>query len=167
MFFLSPGERTIGGFDNGTTRTAVDACPTRSYCVNGTVIPCPPGTFGCAKRLGTPACNGPCAPGFFCPAGSGSNKEFVCGGLAVFCPAGVGAPVNFTEGFYTAGGPVDTQQSSQRPCEPGSYCVGGVKVGALLCGPCEGVFAPRGFPEHLVVRIMSVSMRERVPVCVC
>jgi hypothetical protein len=38
---------------------------------------CPAGRFGCASRLGSPDCNGPCNPGFFCPEGSDSSQVYV------------------------------------------------------------------------------------------
>ncbi len=54
-----PGEYTTGGVC-ASTRSAAAPCPSGSYCINGTVEPCPAGRFGCADRLSDIGCNGPC-----------------------------------------------------------------------------------------------------------
>jgi hypothetical protein len=70
-----PGEMTVGA--SSTTRSAVVQCPSGLYCVDGAATPCPAGRFGCADRLSDPSCNGPCTPGFYCPAGSTSSQAYV------------------------------------------------------------------------------------------
>lgn len=192
------GEGSGGG--HGTTRTHAHRCEAGAYCVRGVRRPCPAGRFGAsgglssaacdgkcaaghycpagstsrrqvacpAGRYGAPlaggsanssapaatnhggdrglalappradlsggapglksvACSGRCAAGFWCPAGSTSPFERACGGDEVYCPAGSGSPVAAKPGHYTVGGANATARTAQRPCEPGSFCHGGVK----------------------------------------
>ena len=125
-----PGDLTIGGDER--TRTGVARCPSSRYCVNGTALSCPAGRFGCATGLGSPECNGPCAPGFYCPEASDSNKYRACGNASVYCPEGSGAPRLVDEGHFSAGGPQGSQHSRQEPCPLGSYCFGGVRVSRVM-----------------------------------
>ena len=120
------GDRTVG--PTAATRNATVLCDASQYCVNGTAFPCPAGRFGCATGLGTAECNGPSAPGFYCPAGSGSNHAQPCGNASVYCPEGAPAPITVQDGYYSLGGPSSLQQSQQALCPVGSFCVGGVRV---------------------------------------
>lgn len=49
------------------------------------------------------ACSGDCAPGFYCPLGSMSRTEVMCGDAGRFCPEGVDAPTTALPGYYTEG----------------------------------------------------------------
>ncbi|RYG49157.1 hypothetical protein EON67_06920, partial [archaeon] len=49
----------------------------------------------------TSACSGPCAAGYYCPAGSTSSTAFQCGDVSVYCPAGSSAPVTVPNGYYS------------------------------------------------------------------
>ena len=122
------GVFTNGGDD--VTRTMVTACPTGYYCVNGTSRACPVGRFGCATGLSLSDCNGECAAGYYCPLASTSSHALPCGGAAVFCPVGSGLPIAVDIGYYSYGGASAAVQSMQALCPHGSFCVGGVKVGA-------------------------------------
>ena len=70
-----PGVYTVG--PSPATRNGTLPCVSGSYCVNGTMLPCPAGRFGCADRLGDPLCNGPCTAGFYCPTGSSGSQAYV------------------------------------------------------------------------------------------
>ena len=67
------------------------------YCVSGVRSSCPAGTYGASPGLISAACDGLCAEGYVCPAGSRS-------GSALQCPTG----------YYCHGGVVD-------PCPSGTY----------------------------------------------
>ena len=123
-----PGELTIGL--STSRRNATVTCSVSQYCVDGVALPCPAGRFGCATGLGTADCNGPCAAGSYCPLASSSNKEFSCGNASVYCPEGSALPVAVDVGYYSYGGLVAYQASSQAPCPIGSYCLDGDKVSA-------------------------------------
>ncbi|GLD94486.1 hypothetical protein PINS_up003097 [Pythium insidiosum] len=161
---------------------AVDAadvvCLQGSYQSRGQCLLCPAGTFGDRPGLLSPACSGPCAPGFFCPAGSTSATSRACGSARFYCPQGSGARRLVDAGFYTMqlpftvddGGfrqrhePSSSSASQQRQCEPGFFCSNGIRrpcppgtVGdrpglttAACSGPC-----PAGFycPEATAVPI--------------
>jgi hypothetical protein len=131
----APGEYTIG--PTPATRTGVLPCPSGSYCVGGVRSPCEAGTFGCADRLSAPICNGPCAAGFFCPAGSVSSQEASCGGNAsspnaasYFCPQGAAVSLRVGAGNFSTGSAEDAphRRTGQAVCSPGRYCAGGVSV---------------------------------------
>jgi hypothetical protein len=70
-----PGEKTVGG--GPSTRSATVPCPSGSYCLEGESSSCPAGKFGCADRLSSEDCNGPCSPGYHCPSGSRSSQAYV------------------------------------------------------------------------------------------
>jgi hypothetical protein len=62
-----PGYYTIG--NNKTTRFDQIHCPVGSYCVDGIIYDCPPGTYGRAEKLKTKDCTGLCYKGYYCPSG--------------------------------------------------------------------------------------------------
>ena len=121
-----PGQRTIG--DSNETRNGTVHCPAGSYCVGGVAIVCPAGRFGCADGLGDADCNGPCAPGYFCPPGSTSNQMVACGNASVYCPVGSSGPQRVGTGNFSTSGPTPERHSEQLSCSPGSYCMAGVQV---------------------------------------
>ena len=140
-------------------------CEPGHYCVNGTRFACPAGRFGAQFGLFGEQCSGECAPGFFCPAGSRLPSQVQCGlhrAAAVFCPGGSARPLSVAAGFYSLGGfegviglAENTTRSLQARCEPGHYCVGGVRYqcpegtfGAdfgLASPACSGPSAPGHF----------------------
>lgn len=146
------------------------ACPIGSFCSgDGTAELCPRGTFGNTSGLTTSRCAGRCAGGHYCPLGSSSAKQNMCGGAHVYCPEGSAIPTPVSRGFYTVGElslPTHDQNSadastrlSQRRCEPGHYCVLGERkpcppgtfgsVFGLASHDCsglcrEGFYCPEG-----------------------
>lgn len=127
-----PGEYTVG--PTSLTRNGTLPCPSGSYCINGTMFPCPAGRFGCADRLGSSDCNGPCTAGFFCPEGSRSSQAFACGGNAsnplaatFYCPAGSWEPLPVGVGNYSYGSSVEAphRRTAQSICPVGSFCIAG------------------------------------------
>jgi hypothetical protein len=114
--------------------------------------------------------NGPCAPGYYCPTGSDSNKRWSCGNDTVYCPEGAAAPLSVGSGNYSEG-VAATLRSSQSLCPVGAYCEKGVKVCvcayACACGwrmgevDGRGVHSPACFVP-CVVRMLLVCLRPSV-----
>jgi hypothetical protein len=98
-------------------------------------------------RESNSSCAGACTAGFYCPAGSITNKQTQCPSAAFYCPEGSDAPIPVSAGFYTfdhqmldftipidLGGNAGYTQLSSNPfrglarmaqtiCEPGYYCL--------------------------------------------
>jgi hypothetical protein len=121
---------TLGGDDNGQTRSFQKRCPAGSFCVGGRRTSCPAGRFG--SRLGekNPLCFGPCKEGYYCPEGSYNERQLSCGGPHHYCPLGSGKPVEASLGYFTEeeennGGDNGERNTRQLMCDPGHYCVKG------------------------------------------
>ncbi|XP_072282810.1 uncharacterized protein [Pyxicephalus adspersus] len=107
----------------------------------GTCQPCTPGRF--CSRPGLEKPEGYCAPGWFCPAGSVSDKPthisespghttsptiFAEGDMCpvgTFCPEGSSYPIPCTPGKYCATPELSAESG---PCDAGFYCSGGSSV---------------------------------------
>lgn len=117
-----------------------EPCSPGHYCISGRKEPCPGGTYGNQTEATDDRCDGLCLPGYYCPPGSTSNTEFVCGGRHVYCPMGSAFPRPVSPGYYTYNSSstsvdeylFDVTMSWQRKCEVGFYCQGGVMY------PCPG-----------------------------
>ena len=164
------------------------ACKPGYYCPAGSTrvdqVACPAGSYGGFEGLGAlvechGACRGgfcdpsACAPGHFCPTASDSATEVQCGGSDRFCPGGSATPTPVSTGHYTVGGEdaehptnANLTRSGEKQCEPGSYCVGGVKqpcppgrygsafglASAACSGPCRGGYTcPEGSSSDVEV----------------
>ena len=89
---VQPGYFTMGG--TPSTRTTAALCPSPAdagsggvavYCTgDGYNTTCPPGVYGNHSGMSTEACDGPCAAGYYCPAGSVSAMEVPCGDPSVY-----------------------------------------------------------------------------------
>ena len=99
---VDQGYYSIGAGDGGCpmTRTNQRIAPEGYYANSGELFKCPPGTFGNETGLSTWECSGPCRGGFYCPAGSISEKEIPCGRYQ-YCPMSSGYPIFVQPGFYT------------------------------------------------------------------
>ena len=73
------------------------------FLLHGFCIYSPAGTFGATSGLNTPACSGPCDPGYYCPEQSTSARQRDCGGPHLFCPGGEGKPRKVAKGNYSIG----------------------------------------------------------------
>jgi len=104
-------------------------CEKGYYCTDGTKHQCPGGTFGWYEGAVSVDFCRPCEAGFFCPYRPGNPSTRPCGGPALFCPRGSEAPRNVGLGRYSIGrGEGDgAQQIDEKTCEPGHYCVLGIK----------------------------------------
>ena len=144
--------------------------------------PCPGGRFGPTPGLGSHDCSSVCEvvsepnmqsfcvpnickAGYYCPPGSTQAAEVPCGDPNHYCPTGVALPIPVDPGFYSTG-PLsiatllqsaddETVRTGQQMCEPGYYCVMGVKTpcsagsfGAslgLTNSSCSGACSPGFF----------------------
>lgn len=98
----------------------------------------PAGAPNSTDSAGTKFCEARfCTAGYFCPAASTSATQNECGDASVFCPPSSAVPTPVSDGYYTVGplsqpfemqNPLDaTVRTSQQQCEPGYYCIKGVK----------------------------------------
>ena len=142
-----------------TQMTSQQQCSPGSYCHGGESFLCPQGKYGATAGLADAMCSGSCMEGYFCPAGSTKAMQVPCGSSSVFCPTGTGEPLPVYPGYYAVGGSSDTTRSAERKCEPGSYCVAGVRslcaagrwgggfgaINSSCSGPCAaGYYCPTG-----------------------
>lgn len=77
------------------------ACEPGHYCLQGLRRKCPAGHYGSLEQETRPDCEGLCAAGFYCPAGSSSPFSLPCGGPNYICPEGSAAPTKVSSGFYS------------------------------------------------------------------
>ncbi|KAM8927608.1 uncharacterized protein RCH25_007839 [Pelodytes ibericus] len=148
----SPSACPLGSYSNTTGNVGPEACiPCESghYCPNGTKYakqyPCPWGTFSEVQgAVSIDACqlcppgmfcsmpglerpDGDCAPGWFCPAGSISEKPSTTDqatGMCpkgTFCPQGSTFPIPCTPGYFCGYPALDTVSGI---CDAGYYCSG-------------------------------------------
>jgi len=128
-------------------------CSRGSWCEGGQSYKCISGTYGSEEGLSERTCTAPCPAGFYCP--TGSSNPIHCGNHSVYCPFGSVLPIQVSAGYYTTQGTYDgsadglnSTRSWQLICEPGFYCIDGVKQ------PCN---------SGLYVWVVSLC----VCVCVC
>ena len=131
--FVSEGYYTVGGGpgvndESGSeeTRHSQKECPQGHYCINGIRIECPKGKYGTTTGLSTSECDGDCDPGYYCDPASPSQRQHECDHPSVYCPKGSFTPTKVSVGYYTTNGEPRTR-SNQSICEPGRYCVNGIK----------------------------------------
>ena len=133
-----PGTYCPAGMSRAPTLLQ-DACPVGYYCPTGTANPigCPAGTFGSTAGLEaeddcttTPkgyyttanasAISGQCSPGYYCPAGSTSDKQTPC--EAGFYRQDFGAGEQADCALCVAGGYCAGANEIPAVCPKGSYC---------------------------------------------
>ncbi|CAN2388099.1 hypothetical protein PRIEUP_LOCUS14825, partial [Pristimantis euphronides] len=141
-------------------------CPRGTYSGSkgatdiGTCLPCPPGLF--CSRLGLGRPEGFCAPGWFCPAGSTSDKPVdfleipgpeISSNLSrynrmcprgTFCPQGSSYPIPCTPGKYCASPALDSESGF---CDSGFYC----SMGSFIPNPRDGGMGDICPPGHFCV----------------
>ncbi|CAN0415138.1 unnamed protein product, partial [Ectocarpus sp. 12 AP-2014] len=105
---VGAGNYTVGGPPD--RRVAQETCPAGSYCQEGVLFPCPPGTFGSLPGLSSPACSGPCPAGRYCPSGTSPSISTGKEVIGIACPTG----------RYGVEGMGDAACTGA--CEAGYYC---------------------------------------------
>jgi hypothetical protein len=144
-----------------TARSGQAICEAGYYCLSdGIKRKCPVGRYGSSAGLSTASCSGYCAAGYYCEEGSPLERQYVCGGADRFCPPGSPAARPVHPGYYT----VQLQDedpakaAAERRCEPGFYCVAGIK---RVCdrGTWGGEFGLVRYCSSIPVPIMLRSKR--------
>lgn len=142
-------------------------CPPGSYCINGRKYLCDAGYWGSEFGLNVSTCSGICNPGYYCPEGSTSPTEFMCGDAGFYCTEGAYKPTKVSLGYYSTGGTHSTRTGQQMVLK-GSYAVEGIRYicpsgyygskDGLQNPTCSGVCDVAGFycPEG------SISPTQRV-----
>ena len=92
---VAAGHYTLPSIGASTTRTAQALCPVGFFCVgDGQVRMCPAGTYGVGEGAQSSACSGLCLPGRY---GSGSSSHAECDGpcaAGYYCEAGSVSPTS-------------------------------------------------------------------------
>ena len=159
-----------------TLRYQMFICPPGWYCVgDGFRSRCPSGSYAAQPGSMTSLCAGVCDRGYYCTSGSSSPQQHRCGSSAVYCPRGSSVPSPVTNGFYSAftgpdagaqalWDPANSTTSVEVPCEPGYFCVQGVKYPCppgtfgwrygMNSSACGGLCAPGYYcPSYLDPRV--------------
>ncbi|ETW03965.1 hypothetical protein H310_04372 [Aphanomyces invadans] len=139
-------DSALGLASDPARRDTQAACEPGFYCLYGQRYPCPGGRYGSATGETNPLCTGLCRRGFYCPLGSTSATQVPCGGPNVVCRTGSDNPIAVSPGYYSGSDTTradavsrETMRWFQKPCEPGYYCVNGVR------SPCpRGTFGSGG-----------------------
>jgi hypothetical protein len=91
---------------------------------------CPAGRYGNREGLTSSSCSGVCEAGYYCPLGSTSSKQHVCGGSGYYCPEGSSLPFPAPSGKKSID--LTTVSTEDRlnayrteDCSLGHYCVNG------------------------------------------
>ncbi len=108
--------------------SAVAPCDAGSFCAGGVRALCPAGRFGNTSQMNSSLCSGSCEAGYLCVDGSVNATRERCGRAEVYCPAGTPERLPVADGHYSA--PLSAPpelRSEQLPCEPGYFCVQGVR----------------------------------------
>lgn len=118
------GYYSIAGVTS-STHSDISPCPPGYYCVAGLRHFCPAGTYASTNRTSKPDCEGFCSPGFYCPTGSTSPRQFAC-------PAG----------RYGTGGSIDANCTGI--CNGGYFCpLNSTSPYEKICGG-EYLYCPPG-----------------------
>ncbi|WAR00859.1 hypothetical protein MAR_025231 [Mya arenaria] len=162
---INSGYYCVGGATspNGTECTANHYCPQGST----TPTPCPPGSFSFATgNIALDNCeqctpgfycsssgiSGPCAVGFYCPAGqaSATPANYTCP-AGFYCTGGLGTPTECLAGMYQD----EIGQSECKECPIGRYC-DPVEETANL-GFATGVVTPMACPTGYYCLVNTTS----------
>ncbi|KAK1786529.1 hypothetical protein P4O66_017651 [Electrophorus voltai] len=116
---LSPLPCPAGSVRNLTGGSSIESC-----------LPCPSGYYCASEGLDSPS--GPCAAGFYCPAGFSSTTPhpFLCP-KGHYCPSGSALALPCPMGQYQP----NPGSDSCIPCRPGFYCEEVVLGDPLPCPP--------------------------------
>ncbi|KAE9188581.1 hypothetical protein PF004_g22461 [Phytophthora fragariae] len=139
---------------NEDIRDGQRICEPGSFCVDGKKHLCPAGRYGDKSSETSSLCAGLCTRGYYCPKGSTSPTQRECGADGLICRTGSPEPQLIQVGYYSIG-ITNTTRFFQRPCEPGYFCIDGIKyqcpagtfgaTSGLSTAACSGLCAPGYF----------------------
>jgi hypothetical protein len=150
---------------SGNTFTAQSACPAGSYCPGtGQKIPCPAGKYGSSDQLWQNSqCEGGCAAGYNCPAGSSNKFEEACApnlanvndARTYYCPAGQGRlQINAGTEYTTPENGLEGFRTGKSSCASAEFCSNGKRERRVSwtgdwasCAPSAGGAATFTFAE--------------------
>jgi len=116
--------------DDVNIRSAQIQCELGYWCSNGVRYRCPKGFYGKDVGMTNSYCSGQCYAGFICDEASDSPTQRTCGinenDSSVYCPLGSFSPIKVPVGYYSISGTITTRASILK-CEPGFFCVNGIK----------------------------------------
>lgn len=112
----------------------------------------------------TEECSGLCSPGYYCPEGSISPEEVMCGEPSRYCEGGNYRPVVVPEGYFSIGGNESTRHGISQAkkgyfaslgvlyvCPAGRYGLRNGESSSLCSGVCQrGFFCPPGSVSPLM-----------------
>ena len=157
-------EQKIGVWVHMPSSIIIIACEPGSYCLSdGIRRMCPGGRYGSSSGLSSALCTGPCPAGYYCPQGSSAPTMHSCGDHSVYCPVGSDAPFPVLPGWYAAGGLTANTSTTERKCEPGSYCSGDGVVRLCPSGRYGGSF---GLVSCIVVSCVPMYVYYVYLVCI-
>ena len=127
-----------------TTRVWEKRCEPGHYCYNGTKHMCKRGYWGGEFGLTSELCSGKCSSGFYCPLGSISSTEVMCGDPNRYCVEGSWRPLEVDLGYYSVGGGNETTRTGQAIAPVGYYAEKGIlrKCKSGFYGAAEGLSRP-------------------------
>lgn len=141
------------------TMRAERECEPGHWCLDGVRKLCDFGHWGNNYGMNKSTCLGKCSPGYYCPEGSISPTEVMCGDANKYCPGeGNHKPTLVDKGYYSIGGNQSTRDD-QTVAPAGSFAQDGIlylcpagRYGAMnglsssVCsGPCmKGYYCPAG-----------------------
>eukprot|EP00939_MAST-03C_sp_MAST-3C-sp1_P003338 g3338.t1 len=118
-------EETLVGAERNRWEQRI--CEPGHFCVDGKRFECPPGVYGSSDGLRSIECDGSCSAGYFCDAKSTLPTQSECGAVDLYCPERSAIPRKVTRGRYTIGGDSNQTKTDEAECEPGHYCIGGIR----------------------------------------
>lgn len=107
------------------TRSWERMCEPGYYCSNGEKFMCEAGHYSGRYRETQSTCEGGCLEGYYCPEGSTTNTEVMCGDPSRYCPGNTSRPIEVDIGYYTQGGTISTRLN-QTIAPLGHYAVKGL-----------------------------------------
>jgi hypothetical protein len=143
-YYSTYGAGTNGDYNGpADVRSYERMCEPGFFCKGGNKFLCRSGHYGANYRKVTMDCDGPCDAGHYCPEGSISPTEVMCGGPDRFCPRNSSQPIFVKTGYYSTGLD-DSRRDAETIAPPGHYAIAGL---VYVCpagyyGETEGLSKP-------------------------
>jgi len=126
-YYSVQGYGAFGDFNGPADVRAYERkCEPGFFCTQGNKFLCRSGHYGADWLATSWHCNGPCDEGHYCPEGSISPTEVMCGAPNRYCPSNSTRPLFVSDGFYSVGGIDDARRVSQAIAPKGHYSIAGL-----------------------------------------